>query len=36
MYHSLTNRAGGLPLPSQFMIYNKYIVLLREFVARPV
>ncbi|QPH01111.1 hypothetical protein C2857_005310 [Epichloe festucae Fl1] len=34
MYHSLTNEAGGLPLPSRFAIYNKYVSLLRDILLR--
>ncbi|KAK2591139.1 hypothetical protein QQS21_011177 [Conoideocrella luteorostrata] len=34
MYHSLTKEAGGLPLTSIFILYTKYISLLRDILTR--
>ncbi|GJN77787.1 hypothetical protein PLIIFM63780_001280 [Purpureocillium lilacinum] len=34
MYHTMTNEAGGLSLPSRFMAYNQYLGCLRDLLVR--
>ena len=34
MYHSMTNEAGGLSLPQRFILYNRFLTLLRELLTR--
>ncbi len=39
LYHKMTTEANGLPLPQRFVLYNRFLVLLRElllgYVDRP-
>ncbi|KAF5600136.1 hypothetical protein FPANT_2714 [Fusarium pseudoanthophilum] len=34
MYHSMTQEAGGLSLPQRFILYNRFLSLLRELLLR--
>ncbi|KAF5023336.1 hypothetical protein F66182_4644 [Fusarium sp. NRRL 66182] len=34
MYHSMTEEAGGLSLPERFIVYNRFLTLLRELLTR--
>ncbi|KAF5668441.1 hypothetical protein FCIRC_9656 [Fusarium circinatum] len=34
MYHSMTQEAGGLSLPQRFVLYNRFLSLLRELLLR--
>ncbi|KAL9574746.1 hypothetical protein ACKAV7_001158 [Fusarium commune] len=34
MYHSMTQEAGGLSLPQRFILYNRFLFLLRELLLR--
>ncbi|KAF4335245.1 hypothetical protein FBEOM_10895 [Fusarium beomiforme] len=34
MYHSMTQEAGGLSLPQRFILYNRFLTLLRELLLR--
>ncbi|KAH7328890.1 hypothetical protein B0I35DRAFT_404185 [Stachybotrys elegans] len=34
MYHSMTKEANGLLLPQRFILYNRYLLLLRDLLAR--
>ena len=36
MYHSMTQEAGGLSLPQRFILYNRFLSLLRELLLRLV
>ncbi|RGP65311.1 hypothetical protein FLONG3_9287 [Fusarium longipes] len=36
MYHSMTEEAGGLSLPQRFILYNRFLTLLRELLTRSV
>jgi hypothetical protein len=36
MYHSMTNEAGGLSLPQRFILYNRFLTLLRELLTRSM
>ncbi|KFA66550.1 hypothetical protein S40285_00703 [Stachybotrys chlorohalonatus IBT 40285] len=34
MYHQMTNEIGGIPLPQRFVLYNQFLTLLRDLLAR--
>jgi hypothetical protein len=36
MYHSMTDEAGGLSLPQRFILYNRFLTLLRELLTRSL
>lgn len=34
MYHTMTEEAGGLPIQQRFVLYNHFLILLRELLTR--